>query len=261
MPGVFGKRGVLAVLLAFAAFMPLASTATDATTGDLSSTSVFDKHERTWKKWFLKTLTDHDHGQKSGVYCATSLDNRIWKIEDAPAFVLSDGEGFASLESFDVARHKTRSGSQYVLVYSLTEIEANSANSAASSIGLALSTDGRHFEKLSADKSPYGVPGLLFRPSARLSNGCTAERSSLFGPRIISANGQLSLWYGELGYDLQKQPVGACVAQASSSDGVTWQRNDDCKLSLHFKSGKANEDELRNTLAKYSLALKESQIF
>lgn len=230
--------------------------------GDVASGSeaIFDKHEKVWKKWVLSSAVCENFAGKHAIFCATSRDKKVWSVSKEPALsTLSDSWDAGCPESFDVTEHRIGGARKFVLVYSVRDKLSTGGN--ATSIGLALSSDGRHFEKLAADKSPYGLAGLLLRPAARLSNGCESNQVTILGPRISSTKGSLSLCYGELGYDAKQVPVAACVASASSSDGVSWRKSDSCKLSLEFKPGQVSEAGLKHSLTKYSMAYKQAGIY
>lgn len=229
----------------------------DATIG---SDAIYDKHEKLWKKWVLCSGVADGAAGKQAIYCATSKDNKVWSVSTEPALTtLSDSWDANCPESFDVAKYRIAGAQKFVLVYSVRDKLSKVAN--ATSIGLAFSSDGRRFEKLAAAKSPYGLPGLLMRPEPRLSNGCESTQATILGPRISSSKGRLSLCYGELGYDSRHVPVAACVASARSSDGVSWRKNDSCKLSLEFKPGQVSEAGLKHSLTKYSMAYKQTGIY
>lgn len=228
----------------------------DATIG---SDAIFDKHEKLWKKWVLGSGVADGATGNQAIYCATSKDNKVWSVSTEPALTLSDSWDASCPESFDVTEHRIAGAQKFVLVYSVRDKLSTVAN--ATSIGLALSSDGRRFEKLPAANSPYGLPGLLMRPEPRLSNGCESTQATILGPHISSSKGRLSLCYGELGYDSRHVPVAACVASARSSDGVSWRKNDTCKLSLEFKPGQVSEAGLKHSLTKYSMAYKQTGIY
>lgn len=256
------KRICSRVLL-FAAAAGIGSPAlAQAAGGDVTigSDAIFDKHEKVWKKWVLCSGVADCEAGKRAIYCATSKDNKDWSVSKEPALTtLSDSWDASCPESFDVTEHRIAGAKKFVLVYSVHD--KHSASASATSIGLALSDDGRRFEKLAADKSPYGLAGLLMRPEPRLSNGCESTQATILGPRISSSKGRLSLCYGELGYDSRHVPVAACVASARSSDGVSWRKNDSCKLSLEFKPGQVSEAGLKHSLTKYSMAYKQTGIY
>lgn len=222
---------------------------------------IFDKHERMWKKWILCPRVADGLPNHRAIFCATSKDNKHWFVSKEPALVtLSDSWDANCPESFDVAEHRIGGIQKFVLVYSVRD-KLSAAGGRTTSIGLALSSDGRHFEKLSAAQSPYGLEGLLMRPEHRLANGCESTEATILGPRITSVNGNLSLCYGELGYDSKNVPVAACVASASSSDGVFWRKSESCKLSLQFKPGQVSEAGLKHSLTKYSMAYKQTAVY
>lgn len=259
MPRNFTAFSCLAaLLLAAGGFEPFAFAQAENSSSVISSEPIFDKNEKLWKKW---SWCKGPSGSDKGIYLASSKDNLNWSITERPALSLSTADwDSGTVESVDVAEHKTPNGRQYVLVYTVSDSISTFA-SGASAVGLALSKDGKHFEKLPAEKSAYGLAGMLMRSENKLSNGCESNQSTVLGARVTSVNGTLSLWYGELGYDRHKVPVGACVASASSQDGLTWKRSDECSMSLQFPPGHVSEDGLKTSLARYSMAYKQSKVF
>jgi hypothetical protein len=253
MPGFVGRIG-FALALLIANVLPLPVNGADCSASGLATAPMFDQQDRIWKKWILKS-TEVERLSTDGIYCATSADRVNWTVDRTPSISFAANSwDSGEIQNFDIAQHRSPEGMKYVLVYSASA-ERRADN--CFSIGVAMSTDGRNFERLPSSRSPYSVAGLLFRPEAQLANGSHARRASMVDPRLTSLKGSLSLWYGQVGYDSSEKPVSACVVGADSADGLSWSKADDCKMSLSFRPGSCDDTKVKNTLLRYSIAYKE----
>lgn len=91
-------------------------------------------------------------------------------------------------------------------------------------IGLAFSADGKHFTRLPAGESPFGMEGLVLKPAPPTLEGETHDFLNVADPHVLYHNGQYHLWYTSMCAVLSEQKSFFAIGYATSKDGIQWKK-------------------------------------
>lgn len=213
-----------------------------------SECAWYDESEKLFKRWTID-------GSKRSVVYSTSQNGNSWERQGTVAFALPGNPGSAApvIEGIDVVKVKTRSKRQYLLYYAAGDVSGSFA------IGLASSADGRCFQILPAWESPFNTPGVILKAREQRPGKTGGATTSNIRP-IVERSGKLfHMWYSQLIYDSDGEPVAARVAAATSNDGIAWTVRPDYLLSLNRDACRRVSDrQLKASLYKFAVACKET---
>lgn len=191
--------------------------------GTVSETStVYDANDGLWKRWSMETI-----GGTRVVVLSTSHDGLVWNKSAAPCF--APAKSSAAWDSSSIAspvvilNESAVQDRRYMMWYSgASEGTAGSSALAPTAIGLAFSSDGRHFTRLPANESPAGEEGLIlsaraaFPASAGVTQGCVGE------PRISIYDGKYTMSFFRVATNDKGEVLAAGLGSATSTDGIKW---------------------------------------
>jgi hypothetical protein len=151
---------------------------------------------------------------------AVSADLASWTLDDTPALAAS-----ADTAAWDHTNTETPSvvfdpvRARYLLFYSGANGMFPGYGFPNYAIGLATSTDGVNFTRITAAESPHGMPGLVLT-----AQDVYQTAGILADPEVALVGGVYHLWFSSFSCDgASCATVRAYgVSHATSSDGVHW---------------------------------------
>ncbi len=91
-------------------------------------------------------------------------------------------------------------------------------------IGVAFSSDGKSFTRLPASESPFGVDGLVLKPSPPQVDRDMADFLNVSDPFVVRRNGRWEMWYTTMNFVASTRRTFFDIAYATSDDGIHWQK-------------------------------------
>ncbi len=184
--------------------------------------ALYDDGSGTWRIWYSSTWKDRASGtQRMVIRSGESLDGRTWTIHPDPAIEVT-----ADLAAWDHTNVETpsvvRIGDRWLMAYSggntLTKTVGGGSGPTFPwyQIGLAESSDGRHFTRL-------GATGLSLTAAPVLRGVPGFDDGAIADPTLVYRDGALHLWCTSYGENAARAPVAYGISYARSTDGgSTW---------------------------------------
>ena len=148
---------------------------------------------------------------RGGIGLATSADGRHWQrsADDQPILEPGHREGWDGGQVLGPEIHYD--GKLFRLWYTGMPTKRHSSGIGYYQIGLATSEDGIHFQRENG-----GLPVLACGPSG------AADEVQVATPSIVRENGRFRMWYAAW-----SPSHGHTICTATSSDGISWQRENE----------------------------------
>jgi hypothetical protein len=199
---------------------------------------MFDADAGLYKAWWSVGIAPSyaDEDVAMGIKYAESADGVHWDVQEELAIA-----GHRNATDWDYSKLETPTvvkvpefpaERRYVLFYAGgNDIAVPAPEYTWYQIGVAFSADGKHFERLPAELSPYAeqttpfesVEGLVIYGTdvfpasmSGLADGLVAD------PEVINEGGVLHLFFSSLAVDSLREPLAFGVSHATSTDAIHW---------------------------------------
>lgn len=180
--------------------------------GTTSETStIYDASENLWKRWSMKGV-----GARRVLTMATSVDGNVWKDAEGECFAPCATEsswdsGSISAPTVVFNPNATDDSKRFLLSYAGAGT-ASGVGMPATAIGVAYSSDGRHFDRA----------GMVLGGSG-MSYG---------EPRLALVDGQFQLSFFCVKTDAKGIVEQAGLGTACSADGIKWDVRNDSPVTV-----------------------------
>jgi len=211
---------------------------------------IHDDDDGLFKAWWSTTLigpNGPDAPPVMGIRFAESPDGYSWTVQRALAFSASlAGARWdkTHVETPYVIKNESNPPERrFMLYYSGGNEDLCTVGDAPCyQIGLAFSSDGRHFTRLPASESPYGQAGLVLRGDEVLASAPGIALGIVADPTLLlEPDGALRMWMSSYAEDSGHEVLAFGVSHASSIDGIHWTPGTDNPLvSLRRPEGLAS---------------------
>ena len=239
---------------------PVVSEATVGTTADVAS--LYDSTEGKWKKWFVAQLSAGGV-TRAVIMMSESEDGQTWSTSPEPA--LSGGDDSDAFDYSGVAAPSIVffAGGPVERRYALWYCGFNSrrqpgAGLSEGAIGLAFSSDGRHFTRLPSQESPFKRQGLVLGGRQSFPDAPLVWEGGLGEPRVVVSQGTFHMWFSKIGRSRSGEIVCAGIAHAVSADGIKWSTETVNPLTFHFDAKRVSPQYLLSKLHNLTQAFSQS---
>lgn len=188
---------------------------------------LFDEEENKWKMWVAVGWFEGEQF-KTGIKYAESSEGTSWSIHPEICLRPSSSPSswdYTSVETPMVVKVEGNpSDKKYLMWYSGGNITVNPLGEdyPRFQIGLAYSSDGITFNKISEPESPYQQEGLVFKVEDAFPSFPSVETGIVADPSVIYENGVFKMWFTSIGLTINDEDVDGGVGYAESVDGINW---------------------------------------
>lgn len=189
---------------------------------------VYDSSSGDWHLYyFAARATEYGNDSDVEFYIqhATSLNGTGWTLDIGQALSLpGDVNAWDSIrvETPSVLIDPTASADRRFKLYYAGAGGNTPAGFHDYQLGLAFSSDGSTFTRLSAAESPYGEAGAVLRSGEVLGQLDNYDYGIVADPDIQLIDGTYNLWFSSFAADDQNNTLAFGISHATSADGINW---------------------------------------
>lgn len=189
---------------------------------------VYDPLTGTWHLYYAtnrsSSYTD-DSDREYYIQHATSTDGTDWVLDSGQALSLPLTSGAwdaIRVETPSVLIDPTAPADRRFKLYYSGANDFTSGGFPNYQLGLAFSSDGSNFSRLSAAESPYAESGAVLRVGEVLGHLAGFDSGVLADPEIQLIDGTYNLWFSSFAQNASGGVLAFGISRATSADGINW---------------------------------------